>query len=152
MRWKHSALNYIITLLATTTLLINLQETITRTVLFAPSPGNRRTRGKHLITFFSLAGTLSRSTKKNFRRFLGNGYAARIDYFGGFDSNNVCRNLFLNIVSFLFKFYIWKCKLRFRIPGEEESIDFAKSHITTFFSLNKNFRETWTESGINFRF
>ena len=76
----------------------------------------------------------------------------RVDYFGGFDSNNTCRNLSLNIVSFLFKLYIWKCKLCFRIPGEEESIDFARSHITTFFSLNKNFRETWTKSGINFCF
>ena len=34
-----------------------------RTVLFAPSPGNWKTRGKHLTTFFSLAGTPSRSTK-----------------------------------------------------------------------------------------
>ena len=90
--------------------------------------------------------------EKIFRRVLGNGYKdmARVNYFGGFDSNNTYRNLSLNIVSFLFKFYIWK--LRFRIPGEEKSIDFAKSHITTFFSLKKNFRETWTKSGINFRF
>ena len=89
-----------------------------------------------------------------FRRFLGNDYAdmTRVDHFGRFDSNNTCRNLSLNIVSFLFKLYIWKCKLRFRIPGEEESIDFARSHITTFFSLNKNFRETSTKSGINFCF
>ena len=89
-----------------------------------------------------------------FRTFLGDGYGemTRINYFGGFDSDNVCRNLSLNIVSFLFKFYIWSCKLRFRLPGEGESVDFAKSHISNFFNLDRNFRETWTKSGIDFRF
>ena len=72
-----------------------------------------------------------------FRRFLGNDYAdmARVDYFGGFNSNNTCRNLSLNIVSFLFKLYVWKCKLRFKTPGEEESIDFCKISHNNLFQL-----------------
>ena len=103
--------------------------------------------------FFACRHT-ERIYEKIFRTFLGDGYGemTRINYFGGFDSDNVCRNLSLNIVSFLFKFYIWSCKLRFRLPGEGESVDFAKSHISNFFNLNRNFRETWTKSGIDFRF
>ena len=114
-------------------------------------PEDERETPYHL--FFACRHT-ERIYENFFRRFLGNGYAdmTRADYFGGFDSNNICRNLSLNIVSLLFKLYIWKCKLRFRIPGEEESIEFTKSYITTFFSLNKNFREAWTESGIIFCF
>ena len=76
----------------------------------------------------------------------------RIEYFGGFSTNNVCRNLSLNIVSLIFKFFVWRCKLRFRLPSEDESIEFAKSYISTFFSINNSFRDTWTKTEINFRF
>ena len=152
MKWKHSALNYKITLSATTN--NNTVNKFTRNhnpyctfCTLSREPEDKRETPYHL--FFACRHT-EQISEKFFRRFLGNGYAEmmRTDYFGGFDSIN----LSLNIVSFLFKLYIWKCKLRFRIPGEEESIDFAKSHITTFFSLYKNFRETWTKSGIIFCF
>ena len=114
-------------------------------------PEDERETPYHL--FFSCRHTEG-IYEKNFRSFMENRYTkmTRIDYFGGFSTTNVHRNRSLNIFSLLLKFYVWRCKLRFRLPREEEYVELAKSYISTFLSINKSFRDTWTKSEINFCF
>ena len=89
-----------------------------------------------------------------FRTFLGNEYATftRRRYFGGDSTGNLYKDNMINFLSLIFKFYIWKCKLCFKVPDAESAESFTRRLIQDTYNNNNFFRKNWNESGLQYRF
>ena len=126
-----------------------------RTVLFAHLPGTKRTaERRHYIYFMTVHMHTELIFENFFRTFLGNEYATftRRRYFGGDSTGNLYKDNMINFLSLIFKFYIWKCKLCFKVPDAESAESFSRRLIQDTYNNNNLFRKNWNESGLQYRF
>ena len=77
---------------------------------------------------------------------------SRQSYFGYFGSENIGKNLCIQVVCLLFKKYIWQCKLGHRLPNTEGLNLFVKNSIKTMYHVSGKFRKGWDRADININF
>ena len=76
----------------------------------------------------------------------------RTRYFSGDSTHNPGKDTIICYINLLFKYYIWKCKLRFRLPESESAEVYARGQIKDCYENNGLFRKFWNASGLQFRF
>jgi hypothetical protein len=72
----------------------------------------------------------------------------RREYFIGFNSQNIKKNLILDIVSLVIKKYVWECKTRFCIPNTDNAKDFFLSEFRKFKAYSAKFSVLLRESDL----
>ena len=89
-----------------------------------------------------------------FANLLGNEFTnfTRTRYFSGDSTHNPGKHTIISYTNILFKYYIWKCKLRFRIPEAENAEVYARGQIRDCYENNGLFRKCLNESRLQFRF
>jgi len=76
----------------------------------------------------------------------------RQHYFGYFGSENLGKNICMQVVCLLFKKYVWQCKLGSRIPNSVGLNIFVKNAVKTMYSVSGKFRKGWDRADININF